>query len=338
MTLRATGVGSGALALVSTFAQPTVPGLALYHTWQYALALALVLTAASVYAVQALRGRDGRLGRRLALAVTGAGLVGLAGLGSGLLGPDTAEIVGPPGTVVPIPSARVAAFFPPADAVAIAHGGLDVLVRRRGRDDVTVGRARHPVAGESVLFLADRPAAYVEAWDAHGAHLTVTQPTGTAFLSPVLLFRDRQRIGALDVPFDTFGVPAQHRVVHALYFTPSQLASFGHAGLTASAPALVLSVADDRGRPLGIGLAQSGESLTLGGVRVRATIGTYPALELAAAPSMWLVGSGIALLLAGIAWTASGLRGGAPAIDAEQSLISTTPEAATGGEASVPTT
>ncbi len=338
MSSRAAGVACAALALALTFAQLVVPGLALYHTWQYALALGLALIGAAAYVVGALRGRDGRLGKRVALAVAGAGLVGVAGLGSGLLGPDTTEVTGSPGTVVPIPSAGLAAFFAQADAAGIARGGLGVVLRRRGGADVRVDAARHPAYGDWVFALTNRPAAYVDAADDRGAHLTVTQPTGTAFLSPVLLFRDRQRIGELDVPLDTFAVPALHRVIHALYFTPSQLASFGHAGLATTVPALVLSGADDRGRPLGIGLAPSGQPVDIAGVRVRVTLGTYPALEVAAAPSPWLVFSGVALVAAGLVWLALGIWGAAPATAAEQSRTPIAPETATGGEASVPTT
>lgn len=122
----------------------------------------------------------------------------------------------------------------------------------------------------------------------------------------MLLFRDHQRIGAFDVPFDTFATPAQHRVLRALYFTPEQLRGFAHAGtaVDASRPAVILTAADDSGKQLGITIAASGSTIAIAGIHVRATIGTYPALTVASAPVTWALVAGIVLFLAGIAWSA----------------------------------
>lgn len=335
---RAPAAVCAGIAAALALAQLAQPGLALYHGWQYALALALVLAVTLTYVVPAARGADGRLGRPLALALAGLALVGAGGLASGLLGPDTTTIAGTPGTVVPIPALGLAAFFPPASAADVAGGGAPVVLRRRGAPDRVVSGGRTAGLGESVVFLEKQPAALIEAFDARGGRLTVTQPAATSFLSPVLLFRERQRIGSIDVPLDTFAVPAVHRVVHALYFTPAELAAFGHAGLAATSPALVLSAADDRGRPLGIALAPSGRTVDVAGMRVRATVGSYPAIGVASAPSPWTLVPGALLFVAGVLWAGLLSRRPEPASVAAQSRTETSPDAATGGTASVPTT
>ncbi|HYW52402.1 MAG TPA: hypothetical protein VFF00_02190 [Candidatus Elarobacter sp.] len=292
-------------------AQDLYPTTPLYHTWQYALALTIALVVVLAYANGARRGEDGVAGRRVLVSAAGAAVIVVAGLASGLLGPDTASVVGTPGTVVPVPALGSAAFFGPADAGALVRGTAGVTLRRRNAAEIVVAPSGRRLVGESLVYLEPRPAAYVEAFDAHGARLTVTQPTSASFLSPVLLFRDHQRIGAFDVPFDTFAAPARHRVVRAIYFTPEQLRTFTHAdALDAAHPALVVTASNDTGKQLGIALLASGRTVELGGVRVRATIGTYPALTVAAAPATWALLAGIALFLAGIVWSALGARGG----------------------------
>ncbi len=122
-----------------------------------------------------------------------------------------------------------------------------------------------------------------------------------------MLLPQRQRIGALDVPLDTFAAPERRHVVRALYFTPPQLAQFAHAGALndTSRPALVLSAGTDSGQSLAIALARSGSAVALSGIRVRATIGLpVPALAVAAAPPLWRSWAASAAFLAGVAWSA----------------------------------
>jgi hypothetical protein len=255
------------------------------------------------YANGARRGADGVAGKRVLLAMAGAVIAGVAGLASGLLGPDTATVTGTPDTVVPIPALTAAASFGAADADAIARASAGVILHRRGAADIVLGPAARRIVGESLVYLEPRPAAYVEAYDERGAHLTITQPTNASFLSPVLLFRQRQRIGALDVPFDTFATPGRHRVVRALYFTPHDLAQFNPANAGAKGPALVVSVADDAGKPLGIALAGDGHDVTVAGIRVRAAVGAYPVLAVASAPPTWALVAGAVLFVLGLVWS-----------------------------------
>ncbi len=305
MTSRATAIAIGAVAIALVLAQDVYPFTPLYHTWQYALALAIALAVLAAFTIDVRRGRHGARGRRLLVAVAGAAVVAVGGLASGLLGPDTAQVTGTPGTVVPIPALGAAAFFGAIDAGGIARGSGSVTVRRRDGSAFVLGGGARRLMADSLVYLQPRAAAYVDTFDGHGAHLTITQPASTAFLSPVLFFPQRQRIGSFDVPFDTFAAPARHRIVRALYFTPAQLAQFGHHEVARdpSQPALVLAAADDAGTSAGLALAVSGQTVVVGGLRVRATIGTYPALAIAAAPPVWALGIGIAAFVAGLAWS-----------------------------------
>jgi len=302
---RVTALVAGLVAIAIVLAQDVAPGAAFYHSWQYALALALGLALMTGYSVGAWRGGDGPIGRRVVLALAGAIVVDLAGLASGLLGPDTATIAGTPGTVAPIPALGAAAFFAATDADALARGAGSVVLRRRGRPAIELGAGTRRLLGDSVITLSPRPAVYVEAWDARGAHLTVTQPTGTAFLSPVLQFGTRQRItDALTVPVDAFSTPAQHRTFRALYFSPRDLAAFPHRIGDPNRPAVILTAADDAGRPLGITLSQGGR-VALGGVTLQVTLGTYPVLAIASAPDPVALALGLGVFVLGLVWLAA---------------------------------
>ena len=304
MNARTTALVVGAVAVALVVAQDVQPGYALYHSWQYALALALAFALLVSYALAARRGRDGVVGKRLLVALAGAASVDVAGLASGLLGPDTANIGGAPGTVVPVPALGAAAFFPAADPATIARGDAGIGVRRRGKPELTVSGGARRLLGESVLSLDPRPAVYLQAYDAHGAHLTITQPTGTAFLSPVLLFGAAQRItDTLSVPVDTFSTPAEHRLFRALYFTPKQLAQFPHHIGDSSRPAVILTASDDAGTSVGIVITQ-GDPVTVGGVTLRPTLGTFAALSIASAPDTWALVLGFVLIVLGLVWSA----------------------------------
>jgi len=300
----AAGAAAACAAFALALAQDVLPGAAFYHGWQYALLLAAALAVVAASIVSDLRAGN----RWAALAFAGALLAGVAGLGSGLLGPDTAAVIGTPGTVAPIPALGAAAFFGAADAPAIARGDASIVLRRPGKPALEVTRSGHVLDGESILGLDARPAAFIDAWDDHGAHLTITQPSNASFLSPVLLFRQRQKIGQFDVPFDIFGTPGRARIFHALFFTPRDLANFRHAVADTSRPALILTASDDSGKPLGIALAPSGQLVELGGVRVRATLGTFPALTIASVPPLWTLAGGLALAVLGLAGHALSAR------------------------------
>ncbi len=294
-----------AIAIGLTAAQDTFPAREWYHGWQYITILAIAIVVTIVYAWRARGGSDGVVGRRLAVAMLGAAIVGVAGLLSGLCGPDTVTVVGTPGTVTPVPDLGAAAFFAPADAAAIERGSTVVTLRRRGAPAVEVGARPLPL-DLAVVVAQPRPAAYVVARDARGERLTVTQPSNPAFLSPVLLFRSTQPIRDRTFPLDTFAVPAEHRVVHALYFSPADLAAFRH-----TAPGdggVVLSAADEGGAEQGLTIAPSGQPVALAGLNLTLTMGTYPILIIASAPQPFALVGGFVLFAAAGLWALVPIR------------------------------
>ncbi|MGH7708807.1 MAG: hypothetical protein ACREQ5_31005, partial [Candidatus Dormibacteria bacterium] len=180
------------------------------------------------------------------------------------------------------------------------------------------GRA---LVGAAVVQAEPHIAAFVEAWDPAMKHLTITQPAGSAFLSPVLLFPQTVTIVDQALPSDGFATPAREREVKAVYFSAVAAA---RAHRPEPGPAILFAVDDQRSQrvlPGGIGFAASGETVALGGLRLRATLGSYPALVVSAAPYPPALGLGIALVLAGLIATAIGLR---PSSDRDELFTRTT--------------
>ena len=299
----ALGVAIVAIALV--VAQDIVPTTALFHTWQYALALALAAFVMVGYALGAQRGEDGPLGKRLAVAQVGALIVLGAGLASGLLGPDTETIARAPGTVAPLPDLGRAAFFSAADGAAVARGDAHVLLRNRGDSEIDIPPGTKRYVGNSVLFTEPTHAAFVDAYDATGNHLTLTQPDSSAFLSPILLFHNEATIAGKKLPFDTFRTPGAKRVIRTIYFSAQDTAKMNHiATPNKNVPTLLFAVDDDAGKTLDIKIGASGEYVAVGGLRLRAHIGTYPQLIVASAPAPLALIAGLVLFLAGLVWAA----------------------------------
>ena len=303
MSARATAIAFALLAVVLTLAQDVFPARDWYHAWQYTAILGIAILVMVAHLWRAWRGRDGANGKRIALALAGAVAVAVAGLLSGLIGPDDVTVVGTPGTVTPVPDLGAAAFFAPADPQSIPRGDATVTLRRRNASDVSVGPRPVPV-GLWIAFTQSRPAAYVEVRNDRGERLTITQPNNPSFLSPVILFRQSQEIRGRQYPLDTFAVPALARVVRILYFTPADLAALPRDPAVAAPKdaGAILSVADDAGAQHGITMALSGRTAAIAGLHVTITLGTYPVLQLASAPQPFVVLGGLALFLLAGAW------------------------------------
>lgn len=323
MNARQTVIAFAVVAIALTVVQDLLPARDWYHGWQYStvLAMAIVYMAGYVWTVWRKRVPE----KRVALAIIGALAVAVAGFLSGLIGPDTVTVVGTPGTVTPVVDLRAAAFFPAADAQSIARGDSTITLRSRTAAAAPIGTHAIPI-GLSVVFTQLRPAAYIVARDAGGNRLTVTQPSNPAFLSPVMLFRQNQDIHGRSFPLDTFAVPAAHRLVRVLFFSPADLTAFRH---DANAPAptqpgAILSVSDDSGAPQGLTMAPSGVETAVGGLRITVTLGTYPVLQVASAPQPLVMIGGLALFLAALAWSFVGASGAA-AVAPEPSEPEATP-------------
>jgi hypothetical protein len=304
---RPAAIGFAVLAIALTIVQDVFPARDWYHGWEYITILAIAILVLLANLSSALRGAASD--KRFALALAGSIAVAVAGLLSGLIGPDTVTVVGTPGTVTPVMDLNAAAFFPAADAQTLVRGDATVILRRRGADAVVIGSHPQPL-GLSVAFTQPRPAAYVVVHDASGSRLTVTQPNNPAFLSPVMLFRQKQEIHGQTLPLDTFAVPAAHRTIHILYFSAAALAAIQQSG-GSQQPGAILSVSNDTGTPQGhIAMVTSGNSATIGDITIGLTLGLYPVLQVASAPQPLVVLGGIVVFAAGLAWSALRARAG----------------------------
>ena len=288
-------VGAAVAVLVLVFAQDVFPGFDFYHTWQYAtiLAIASVIVAGAAWS---------RRTRWEGLAALGVLVVAVAGLASGLLGPDTATIARAPGTVAPLPSLGVAAFFGQADADVIARGDATIVLRRPGHAEIELGPGSRKLFGPAVLGVHPQTVAYIEAYTTTGERLTVTQPTNATFLSPLLLFGQTQTIAGKSLPFDAFALPGKNLIVHAVYFAPGSTGVMSNMPSRLKGAAAILFAVDDAlDRPLGIAIGADRKDTPVGGgVRLRATFGTYPALTVASAPYPLALAGGGALIAAGL--------------------------------------
>ncbi len=268
-----------ALVVLGVVVEIVIPNRALYHTGWYNVAIAAV----GVWAIVRTR--------RIPLVAFGVAAIAFAGIASGLLGADARTIVGAPDTTVRVDEAGGTLAFPAAQ--------IDPAVMLvRGRSAQPIGARRYTAT--ALLRSVPRTVVAIDAFDARGAHATITQPTGSAFLSPVLLMQDSQTIAGLSVPFDTFAVPAAHRIVKAVLLSREQLASMPNT-TAARGPAVIFDVEDETGAsiPHGIGIASDGQLVELAGLRLRPRVLTYPAVEVISIPDLAVVAAGLLAILIG---------------------------------------
>ena len=146
----------------------------------------------------------------------------------------------------------------------------------------------------------------MRAADPGGNRLTITQPTNGSFLSPVLSMQQTTTIGGLNVRYDTFAVPALRRTLKAVLFTADQAAGLGDQAPPSGTPAVLFAVADRSDHPVpgGIGIVASGSQKAIGGLRLGAEVGNYPAVSVASAPYLPVLIVGGLIFLAGAARSA----------------------------------
>jgi hypothetical protein len=271
---------AAALVVVGVGAQILVPGSELYHRGWYNVLLA----ALAIWGVAHVR--------RAPVAAFGLGIIALAGIANGLLGPDTRSVIGAPGASVRVDETGGSIIFPIAQDAAPA-------MLERGASAVPIGSQRY--TRDVVLRSFARTVVAIGARDMRGAHLTVTQPTGSAFLSPVLLMQNQQNIDGLILPYDTFALPSAHRIVTAVLFSAAQAASTP-ALAAMHGPVVLFEVEDDSGAsiPHGIGVAPSGGSVRLGGVALSPTVFSYPAIAVISIPNIPVCAIGLAALALGL--------------------------------------
>ncbi len=295
------------LALVLVLVQFVVPGKPVYHYGWYNVAI-FGLLIVGVYWWRAVARAAPKDAAAALVALMGTVAIGAAGIASGLFAPDDATVIASPGTSVPVADLGGALVFPLVAPTASDAAVIVQLVRRASSLNIAPNGARF--AGAFRLQQVYRPVVEIEAATPAGSHLTITQPTGSAFLSPVLTLANQQTIAGMNLPFDTFAVPAVHRIVHAVLFDAQHLAMLHNVNAGESS-AVLFDVDDDTGRslPHGIRLVLDGERVAVGGLLLRPTVHSYPAVRIVAVPLPLLVVVGLALIAAATAY-AIGLRRG----------------------------
>lgn len=274
------------LTLAVVACEIVFPGRAFYHYGWFNVALAGLVVASALGARKPFRAAKtprARIG--VAAIAFGAVVAGFAGVVNGLLAPDDRTVVAAPGANVRVDELAGTLAFPLKTAGA-GDAPLDIVLNRAGHL-TTIGPGGRTL-GTFALRQIPRDVVYVEAADRHGASLTVTQPNGATFLSPVLLMQQRQMIPDtnLDLPFDAFAVPAAHRNVKAVLFSAQQAAMM-HPGGGVAGEAILFAVDDEDDRPIpgAIAFVHDGETAAIGGLQLRAQTLRYPAIELMAVPS-----------------------------------------------------
>jgi hypothetical protein len=264
-----------------TVAQDAVPGASVFHAgWYNALNIALFVLAA----VQK---------KREVIALFGCAIVVFAGASAGLMAPDTHAVVGAPGASVRDDQIGGSFVFPLSGSV---------IRLQRGRSDSAIDGGRK-YSGGFIMWQQPRDVVYVQAADARGNNLTITQPTNASFLSPVLLMQQSTVIAGMSVRFDTFAVPAVGRSVKAVLFTPQQAAQLRTDPLIVGGPAVLFDVSNnaDHEIPGGIGIIASGTKKRIGDLLLGASVGTYPAVVVASGPYLPVLVLGLIVIVFGVA-------------------------------------
>jgi hypothetical protein len=287
------------VAALAAAAEILIPGQPLYHLGWYNVALCALLVFVVVAGQKAARAAPGLRVRLGVLAVVlGAAAAGLAVVANGLFAPDDREVVGAPGQRVPVDALGVLSFPIPSDDPTMP---VVVTLERPSHAPLKVGE-RSRDAGDFILRTSPRDVVEVTARDSRGNALTITQPAGSVFLSPVLLMEHRQTIAGMNLPFDSFNLPAMRRVVKAILFDPAQAALLLHDSGAYGQSAVLFAVDDENDRPLphAIAMSAGGSAVSIGGVWLRAVVANYPKVEIVSAPNLAAVVIGTLLVLGGI--------------------------------------
>lgn len=290
-------VAGAALVLVA-LVEIAFAGKDLYHYGWFNVLLAALIVVALVALPRVLKRFSSGRARAAAIAVVvGGAVAGFAALASGLLGPDTQTVVAAPGASVRIDALGGSLVFP---LVRTAQAQSNVLLVQGNRSSEIVARR---FAGPFLLESFARDVVSVDVADSSGGHLTVTQPTGNTFLSPVLLMQSRQSIAGMNLPYDTFAIPAAHRVVKAVLFGPEETARL--PALAGAERAVLFDVENQNEVSLknGIGVARDGQRITLAGIELAPHIFSYPAIRIVSMPDVWIAIVAALIFLAGMGLT-----------------------------------
>lgn len=260
------------LVVVCSIVEVVVPGLVQYRNDLFNVTVALL-----VILILAFARREPALPQVQTAMLAATMLCAVAVVANGLFAPSPRTVAGAPGATIPIAAFGASAHFPLTDAATrtVAVTGLGPVFH--------FGNDRYAMTAHVSEML--RRVVMVSASDPVHGHLTVTQPNGSSFLSPILLMRSEQVIDGERVPYDGFTVPAIHRNVKVILFSPTQAATlrrFDSRGMSG----LLFVLTNDAGDTLtnGIALARDDELVTVDGVQLRGRVIAFPDVTLAAIP------------------------------------------------------
>ncbi len=300
-------VAAALVAVGMVVSQLVRPGRAEYHAGWYNVLLAALVAIAVVAGRRQIGAMQTTRARVAALALlAGAAIAGVAGIAGGLFAPDNQTLVGAPGQRMRVDDLGGSLAFPLAEGDATPRVRLERPLHRA----IEIGAGAHN-AGSFILRTTPRDVAFVEARDPRGNRLTITQPNGAVFLSPVLLMQQRQTIAGMDLPFDSFSVPAARRIVKAVLLDPAQAGMFARGSEQTGQPAVLFAVDDENDRPIphAIALSAGGRAVAAGGLLLRGTVASYPAVEVVSAPALVAVAGATLLAIAGFIGTIAAARG-----------------------------
>ncbi len=280
----------GAAIFITVLLEIALPGQALYRAgwWNVAIATLAIVSIARTRRLT-LERSNRRLRNGVVSVAFGLGILAAAVIACGLLAPDPQIVVGAPGSSVRVDSLARNVEFP---ALSSSQTAIS------------------PVSASFLVRAIPRTVVAMQAFDARGGPLTITQPSGSAFLSPVLLMQARQTIAGLNLPYDSFAVPAMHRVIKAVLFTAQEAAALRGLHGSSGQPAVLFDVEDRGERSLshGLAIARNGETIAVAGVTLRPNVVKYPAIDVIAIPNLIVVIIGLTATAVGAVLLRTPLR------------------------------
>lgn len=261
---------------------------AFIHTQTYAVVLVIVLFVMVRMVVMQLKAGTALIApREETIALAGVSLASVAALLCCLLAPETVHLAGAPGKSIAIADHGVTVQFPLTASALNDLNNLHVQLRVSAERTIDVGARMPSILGDMMLTLHPKAVATIETRGLGGNVLTMTQPTGDAFLSPILFFPKVTSIAGLKLPSDTFAVPARNRTVRAFLVTKSLMQDARVARMSKSQPGVLFSVDDANGKPVGhaIGFAADGLPQQLADLVLTPKIGLFPDVAVSSVPS-----------------------------------------------------
>jgi hypothetical protein len=276
--------GLGALWALSAY---PLANSTFLHTEKYAVVTLIFLALLVRLVVMRLRrGAASDAPREETIAEAGVALALCAALLCCLLAPEPRLFRGTPAQSLDLGGEGLQALFPTGVVALDAPEAMRVSLIAASDRRLTMEGQRPLLLRDRILSAEPHVIATVEARGMGGDRLTVTQPLGTAFLSPMLTFPTTTEVLGLPLPSDFFTIPSLGRTVRAFLVTSELMRDPRVARVSGGRAGVLWAVEDASGRVLahGIGFAADGSPLKLAGVVLTPHLGLFPALRVASVP------------------------------------------------------